>query len=352
MARHFSCVYPQSSPLKLLLLATLQGVVPLSRLRAEPVVTAQPFLEQHCVRCHGEKKQKGKFRIDQGPTKLTDPAFAAHWGNVLERLTSGEMPPEDEKQPTPEQRADAMQVLSDWIKESDAAQKAIAEKVGLRRLTREEYANTLHDLLGVTYVPTDPGNLPEDTSWHGFNRIGPALMLSPSQLEKYLAAAEVALGQVLPAESTTRKPFKMRHSAQDKEDGNRRVILPTDRVVDHPPQIRNSRAADYKVRMQISGLRPPGGNAPHLLIYCPDLDRVLDERDVDTPEDKSALIEFTTHLPAGTHGIVVYNVAEPRIGIEEHVGESRRTPFHSLKKGRRMTQRKLTDEEGRLFCLF
>ena len=71
--------------------------------------------------------------------------------------------------------------------------------MSLRRLTREEYANTLHDLLGVTYVPTDPGNLPEDTSWHGFNRIGPALMLSPSQLEKYLAAADVALSQVLPA---------------------------------------------------------------------------------------------------------------------------------------------------------
>ena len=112
---------------------------------------AQPFLSEHCVRCHGEKKQKGKFRIDQGPTKLTDPAFATHWGSVLERLTSGEMPPEDEKQPTPEERAATMQVLSDWIKESDAAQKAIAEKVSLRRLTREEYANTLHDLLGVTY---------------------------------------------------------------------------------------------------------------------------------------------------------------------------------------------------------
>ena len=145
---------------------------------------AQPFFSEHCIRCHGEKKQKGRFRIDQGPTKLTDPAFAAHWGNVLERLTSGEMPPEGEKQPTADERAAAMQVLSDWIKESDAAQKAIAEKVSLRRLTREEYANTLHDLIGVTYVPTDPGNLPEDTSWHGFNRIGPALMLSPSQLEK------------------------------------------------------------------------------------------------------------------------------------------------------------------------
>ncbi|MFT5857011.1 MAG: hypothetical protein ACI8XO_004269, partial [Verrucomicrobiales bacterium] len=24
----------------------------------------QPFLDSHCVRCHGEEKQKGKFRLD------------------------------------------------------------------------------------------------------------------------------------------------------------------------------------------------------------------------------------------------------------------------------------------------
>ena len=60
--------------------------------------------------------------------------------------------------------------------------------MNLWRLNRNEYANVLHDLLGVTYIPTDPGNLPEDPDWHGFDHLGPVLSLARSHMEPYLAA--------------------------------------------------------------------------------------------------------------------------------------------------------------------
>ncbi|MCH2203005.1 MAG: DUF1587 domain-containing protein, partial [Fuerstiella sp.] len=179
-----------------------------------PPCSAQPpptgplstFVDNYCVRCHGPEEQKGEFRIDRAPAKLTDSRFVIHWGKVLERLTSGEMPPPDESQPTEEARGISMQLISDWIREADAARYAVFERVSLRRLTRDEYANTVHDLLGATYVPADPGNLPEEPAWHGFDRIGPTLSLSPSHLERYLSAAEAALDQVLPSSEGSAAP--------------------------------------------------------------------------------------------------------------------------------------------------
>src|SRR5690242_11137426 len=58
----------------------------------------------------------------------------------------------------------------------------------LRRLTREQYANTVRDLLGITDPATD--DLPIDEGAGGFysNVIAPVTEL---QIEKYRAAAEV-----------------------------------------------------------------------------------------------------------------------------------------------------------------
>ncbi|MFN9957363.1 MAG: DUF1587 domain-containing protein, partial [bacterium] len=53
------------------------------------------------------------------------------------------------------------------------------DRVSLHRLSREEYVHTVRDLLGVVYDATDPGGLLEDPEWHGFERIGSVLTLSP-----------------------------------------------------------------------------------------------------------------------------------------------------------------------------
>ena len=107
-----------------------------------------PFFQAHCVECHGAEKQKGDLRIDRDLTlDFLDPAVRGRWAEVIDVLNSHEMPPEDSPQPA----VDEVAAVVDWI----TAQMVRAEDVQregtvvLRRLNREEYKNTLRDLLGV-----------------------------------------------------------------------------------------------------------------------------------------------------------------------------------------------------------
>ena len=151
----------------------------------------KPFLAQHCVSCHGPDKTKGDFRVDTLTPDFGTPRTAMRWEEIMGRVNSGDMPPKGQPRPP----ADEMARLSEWVSgqlaEAEAAGQA-ARKVAFRRLTREEYANTVRDLLGVTVDVTDPTGLPEDPDWHGFQRIGAVLTLSPTHVEKYLALAESA----------------------------------------------------------------------------------------------------------------------------------------------------------------
>ncbi|HZK81816.1 MAG TPA: c-type cytochrome domain-containing protein, partial [Humisphaera sp.] len=59
----------------------------------------QPFLNSHCVKCHGEKKHKGELRFDMLSRDIVGGGSVMHWGDVIDRINSGEMPPEDEPRP-------------------------------------------------------------------------------------------------------------------------------------------------------------------------------------------------------------------------------------------------------------
>ncbi len=146
---------------------------------------AQPFLSEHCIGCHGEEKQKGKFRIDEElPNDFLASRSAEQWAEVLNVVRSHEMPPEDEPQPG----AEAAGRFGDWV----ATELVRAEKakrstaVVLRRMNRAEYVNTVRDLVGVEL---DPERFPEDPQAGGFDNIGEALTLSPLHLEMYFDAA-------------------------------------------------------------------------------------------------------------------------------------------------------------------
>ncbi|NNE92773.1 MAG: hypothetical protein HKN23_14095 [Verrucomicrobiales bacterium] len=59
----------------------------------------EPFLKEHCVRCHGPEKEKGDLRIDQLSRDFKAGIDGHFWAEVVNRINSGEMPPEDEPQP-------------------------------------------------------------------------------------------------------------------------------------------------------------------------------------------------------------------------------------------------------------
>jgi hypothetical protein len=64
--------------------------------------TVQPFIERHCVKCHGTEKQKGDVRLDELTGNMSKEAEM--WSVVLDQIRDGLMPPKKEKQPDAAQR--------------------------------------------------------------------------------------------------------------------------------------------------------------------------------------------------------------------------------------------------------
>ena len=169
-----------------------------------------PILEEHCFKCHGEKKQKGKLRLDTlSPDLLKSRIAAETWHDVRDALNLGEMPPEEE----PELSREKRQILVGWVnQEIDAlieAKKRTGGRVVLRRLNRSEYQNTMRDLLGIehNYVKDFP---PESLSEDGFRNDGSTLQISDLQMEYYLKAAREGLRKAIvlgPRPKVTRQEF-------------------------------------------------------------------------------------------------------------------------------------------------
>ena len=62
-------------------------------------VKHKALLQDFCVKCHGAEKQKGKFRVSDLPFDITNLETAEKWQKILNAMNSGEMPPDEEKQP-------------------------------------------------------------------------------------------------------------------------------------------------------------------------------------------------------------------------------------------------------------
>ena len=149
----------------------------------------RPFLQSHCLGCHGKDKPKGQLDL----SGLTDmPSVRKGLARLLpvaERLESREMPPAKAKsQPSDQARAEVLA----WIRavRAQEARRSAGDPgtVLARRLSNAEYDYTIRDLTGVDIRPTrefpvDPANEA------GFDNSGESLMMSPGLLKKYLDAA-------------------------------------------------------------------------------------------------------------------------------------------------------------------
>lgn len=62
------------------------------------------FLNKFCVRCHGKEKQEGKVALHNFGKSTSFELKSSLWKNVLEKVESGEMPPDENTQPSPVQR--------------------------------------------------------------------------------------------------------------------------------------------------------------------------------------------------------------------------------------------------------
>ncbi len=162
------------------------------------------FLKEHCVQCHGPEKQKGDIRFD-GVEKDFDPAHDEVWLSVIEQLESREMPPK-EPSPTEAQYVEIIELLTGKVNPIDWRANPHAGHVTLPRLTKIEYNNTIRDLLGIDMQPGRILSL-DGEGKSGFTNDRDNLFLTPSEMEKYFSAAELAVDalQSLDAKKAERK---------------------------------------------------------------------------------------------------------------------------------------------------
>jgi Protein of unknown function (DUF1592)/Protein of unknown function (DUF1588)/Protein of unknown function (DUF1585)/Protein of unknown function (DUF1587)/Protein of unknown function (DUF1595)/Planctomycete cytochrome C len=156
----------------------------------------RPFLDAHCVDCHGPDVKKAGLRLDELQPDFGDPKTMALWVKAHDKLVAGAMPPKSRKRPSPRD----LDMVTQWLyKELHAASLARQRKEGravLRRLNSTEYENTLRDLLAID-MPLKT-LLPEDNTAAGFDNVSAALETSAAHLLLYQQAAEKAILAAIP----------------------------------------------------------------------------------------------------------------------------------------------------------
>ena len=180
---------------------------PALRAADDPLVTKEsdsinkivtPFLQEHCIRCHGSGEANGDLRLDQLDGDLTKLTTIDQWQEIVLRVKAGEMPPPKEPRPRAEQAKDFMRQITTRLNEAAITHHAggrtgglVGGRVVLRRLNRVEFQNTVRDLFDVNLSVKEM--LPEDAISSGFDNVGAALNISPVLIERYLEAADAVL---------------------------------------------------------------------------------------------------------------------------------------------------------------
>ncbi len=173
------------------------------------------FLSQHCLTCHGEKKQKADRRFDTLKLDLSEASTSSElgiWQDILDQLNLGDMPPESEPQPDSKQLKSVIASITKKIETARESSRAQTSQTVLRRLNRREYRNTIRDLFEFDMTLFDPTiGFPDDEVVDGFDNQGQALVTSSYLLENYLEAAEKIVSKAIgPADQPPTRQYRFR----------------------------------------------------------------------------------------------------------------------------------------------
>ena len=185
----------------------------------------RPLLEHYCYDCHADGVDKGDFTFDKHPDYASLRRDLKFWDHVRQQLVTHVMPPEKKPAPNLQERDDLVAWIDDAVFWFDPARPDPGH-VTWRRLNRNEYNNTVRDLLFVDSRPAR--EFPPDDTGYGYDNIGDVLSLSPMLMEKYLRAARGVAEDAMVAGDGSHADVEVpgrrfyRSKGETREEGNLR----------------------------------------------------------------------------------------------------------------------------------
>ncbi|MGB8852720.1 MAG: DUF1588 domain-containing protein [Pirellulales bacterium] len=222
------------------------------------------FLAANCLGCHDAATKSADICLEFTDLDWTKPETVSVLERMHRAVSKGEMPPPDEERPP----ADATRDLLAWL-DDGLVHKVPQPGTKVRRLSRDEYRNTLRGSFGL--VMTLPGSFPEDTRSHGFDNVAESLVMSPSLLESYADYAVVVADQFFrPAKPPAPPPTLFRASMAEMSvaetpwgpagiavDGGFR--LPHAGVLASPEGFAVRYPGRYRIHVKAAAVRPITG---------------------------------------------------------------------------------------------
>jgi mono/diheme cytochrome c family protein len=151
-----------------------------------PAAAHVALVDEYCLSCHDADDKKGDLDLD-AIAALDITKHPDVWEKVVRKLRARQMPPVGKKRPDAATYDAVVASLETTLDRAAQAHPNPGRTATIRRLTRTEYRNAIHDLLALD-VDT-AALLPPDESSYGFDNVTVG-DLSPTLLDRYLSAAE------------------------------------------------------------------------------------------------------------------------------------------------------------------
>lgn len=187
-------------------------VLPAQILSAQVPPSVKKLLGEYCLDCHsGDAQQGGLRKLDSVPEALDSLDSEKVWSKVIDKLSSGQMPPANSPQPPPDLRQSANRELHEALKRASLTRQQRDGRGSLRRMNGTEYENTQHTLLHISTPLKEL--LPEDSTTAGFDNVSSGLDLSATHFLRYQQAAQKAVVACVPVHPPI--PFSDKRSGRN-----------------------------------------------------------------------------------------------------------------------------------------